>query len=83
LCGTVPSVADEVDGTGSLDLFKVDVEICGSISMRGVTKLFAQSDPELYLVEKKIPVTLNPELISEIAAGFPPSFSNGLSHFVQ
>jgi hypothetical protein len=37
---SVPSVAGEEDGSGSLDLFEVDVESCGSVATLGVTELF-------------------------------------------
>jgi hypothetical protein len=38
---SIPSVADEADGSGSLDLFHVDDESCGSVATLGVTELFA------------------------------------------
>jgi hypothetical protein len=39
---SIPSVADEADGSGSLNLFDGDVESCGSVSMHRLTKLSAQ-----------------------------------------
>jgi hypothetical protein len=38
---SIPSAAEEADGSGSLDLFYVDDESCGSVSTLGVTELFA------------------------------------------
>jgi hypothetical protein len=36
---STPSVADEEDGSGSPDLFHVDVEGLGSVSTHGVTEM--------------------------------------------
>jgi hypothetical protein len=58
-------VADEADGSGSLNLFDVGVESYGSVSARGVPELFAIKKKE------KIQVTLNPELPFETEAAFP------------
>jgi hypothetical protein len=44
---SIPSLANEVGGSGSLNLYDVDYENCGSVSALGVTELFA--------IEKKCP----------------------------
>jgi hypothetical protein len=61
----IPKVAEEADGSGSLHLFCVDVEGCGSVSERGVNKLSCIQEKRLgttFELSWKTAVTLNSEL---------------------
>jgi hypothetical protein len=63
-------MADETDGSGSLELVNMDDESCGSSSSRGVTELFTMEKWSgiTFASKRKIPVTLNPELPCDIGA---------------
>jgi hypothetical protein len=70
-------VADEADGSVSLDSFDVDVERCGSVSTRGVTELYELKKKWsgiTFGLRGKRPLTLNPELPIETEAAFPQDF---------
>jgi hypothetical protein len=72
-----PSLADEADCCGSLNLFDVYVESCRSVSTLGVTELFAMKKKWSEIthgLRGKRPVTLNPKLPFKTDANFPQAF---------
>jgi hypothetical protein len=73
----IPSVADEADGSGSLDLFAVDVEICRPVPTRGDNELSTLEKNRsgiIFGLRGKIPLTLNSELPFDRDADFPQIF---------
>jgi len=41
VCSSIPSATEDGDGSGSLDRSDADPDGCGSVSVRGITELFA------------------------------------------
>jgi hypothetical protein len=71
---TIPSMAHEADGSGSLDSFDVDVEIYGSVPTRRDTELCVRYKNRFgttFWLRGEIPLTLTPDLLLQTDGDFP------------
>lgn len=69
----IPTLVHEADPSGSLDLYNVDIERYTSVCTLGVTEFIAMENKLtgiIFVLNRKIPLTLNPELPCDTAVAF-------------